>query len=78
MGNDGVDFKTDRMHNLMKALGLSRRTVERQLCGIRSLQASQQGTKTQEATKEEEKRRIEAKDSNTSTTRLRYEASFDE
>ena len=43
-----------------------------------SLQASQQGTKKQEVTKEEEKRRIEAKESDTSTTRPRYETSFDE
>ena len=38
-----------------------------------SLQASQLGTKTQGVTKEEEKRRIEAKESDTSTTRPRYE-----
>ena len=43
-----------------------------------SLQASQQGTKTQGATKAEEQRRIEAKESDTSTTRPRYETSFDE
>ena len=43
-----------------------------------SLQASQQDTKTQGVTKEEEKRRIEAKESDTSTTRTRYETSFDE
>ena len=43
-----------------------------------SLQASQQDTKTQGVTKEEEKRRIEAKESDTSTTRPRYETSFDE
>ena len=43
-----------------------------------SLQASQQGTKTQGVTKEEGKRREEAKESDTSTTRPRYETSFDE
>ena len=43
-----------------------------------SLQASQQGTKRQGVTKEEGKRRIEAKESDTSTTRPRYETSFDE
>ena len=43
-----------------------------------SLQASQQGTKTQGVTKEEEKRRIETKESDTSTTRPRYETSFNE
>ena len=43
-----------------------------------SLQASQQGTKTQGVTKKEEKRRIKAKESDTSTTRPRYETSFDE
>ena len=45
-----------------------------------SLQASQQGAKTQGVTKKEEKRRIhvEAKESDTSTTRPRYETSFDE
>ena len=37
-----------------------------------------QGTKTQGVTKEVEKRRIEAKESYTSTTRPRYETSFDE
>ena len=41
-----------------------------------SLQASQQGTKTQGVTKKEEKRRIETKESDTSTTRPRYETSF--
>ena len=43
-----------------------------------SLQGSQHGNKTQGITKEEEKRRIKAKESDTSATRLRYEASFDE
>ena len=43
-----------------------------------SLQASQPGTKTQGVTKKEENRRIEAKESDTSTTRPRYETSFDE
>ena len=43
-----------------------------------SLQASQQGTRTQGVTKVEEKRIIEAKESDTSTTRPRYETSFDE
>ena len=43
-----------------------------------SLQASQQGTNTQGVTKEEEKRIIEAKESDTSTTQPRYETSFDE
>ena len=43
-----------------------------------SLQASQQGTKMQGVTKKEEKRRIEAKESDTSTTRPRYETSSDE
>ena len=43
-----------------------------------SLQASLQATKTQGVTKKEEKRRIEAKESGTSTTRPRYETSFDE
>ena len=42
----------------------------------RSLQASEQGTKTEGVTKKEEKRRIEAKESDTSTTRPRYETSF--
>ena len=43
-----------------------------------SLQASQHGTKKQGVTKKEEKRRVEAKESDTSTTRPRYETSFDE
>ena len=42
-----------------------------------SLQASQKGTKTQGVTKKEEKR-IEAKESDTSTTRPRCETAFDE
>ena len=41
-----------------------------------SLQASQQGTKTQGVTKEEEKRRVESKESDTSTTRPRCETCF--
>ena len=43
-----------------------------------SLQASQQGTRKQGVTKEEEKRRIEVKESDNSTTRLRYETSLNE
>ena len=43
-----------------------------------SLQASQQGTKTQGVTKVEEKKRRETKESHISTTRPRCETSFDE
>ena len=43
-----------------------------------SLQASQQGSKTEGITKKEEKRRTEAKESDISTTEARYETSFDE
>ena len=43
-----------------------------------SLQASQQDTIKQGVTKEEENRRIEAKENDTSATRPRYETSFDE
>ena len=54
------------------------KTKEMQFFTDSSLQASQQGTKTQGVTEEEEKRRIETKESDTSTTRPRYETSFDE
>ena len=44
---------------------------------VHSMHASQKGTKTQGVPKEEEKRRIEAKESDT-TTRPRYETPFNE